>query len=292
MSTIILLLLLFILFLNIIEAGQLFFNFNTLPLIYNKQKRNKDLPIGFKLIDENIPNGPITVNREKDDGTKRNLNNKIRFENDNNLSFKYEEFIKLNNIIPKKSEYFCELKSKLRPESFEGYTISCPEHYTIKINETFYGRYEKDKIRCSIVNGKKFKRHQLKIKKRCGYEPNKYVKELCEGKKYCSVIPSKNFFKNYCDDISKYLHINYYCIKDKVLKKERISIVSFYNDVKVNSIQEHSISEFYQYSKIHGYDFQFENINYTPGREIYFMKFYTVIEKIIEGLKYNKYEWI
>jgi len=76
------------------------------------------------------------------------------------------------------------------------------------------------------------------------------------------------------------------------LKKERISIVSFYNNVKVNSIHEHSINEFYQYSKIHGYNFQFENINYTPDREIYFMKFNTIIEKLIEGLKYKKYDWI
>eukprot|EP00833_Pecoramyces_ruminatium_P005443 jgi/Orpsp1_1/1179475/evm.model.c7180000069468.1 len=277
---------------DFIKANQLYFNFNNSLFVNYKKNRNVNLPIGFKLVDENIPDGPITVNKENDDGTKRNLFNIVRFEKENNISFKYEELNNLNDTQGIKSEYFCELKTNIRPEGIKGYDISCPIHYTIKIDKAFYGRYAKDKKRCKIINGRKYKKHQLKIKQNCGYEPTKYIKELCEGKKYCTVIPSKNFFKNYCNDISKYLHINYYCIEDKELKKERISIVSFYNDVKVNSIQEHSISEFYQYSKIHGYNFQFENINYTPGREIYFMKFNTVIEKIIEGLKYKKYEWI
>lgn len=76
------------------------------------------------------------------------------------------------------------------------------------------------------------------------------------------------------------------------MKKEKIAIVSFYNGVKSNSIQEHSVSEFYQYANIHHYDFHLNNINYIPGRQIYFMKFYTLIEKIIEGLKEKKYDWL
>lgn len=211
--------LLFLLLIDLINADQLYFNFNTSPIPYNKQNKNKDLPIGFKLVDENIPNGPITINKEEDDGTKRNLFNIVRFENENNLSFKYEELNNLNDTHEIKSEYFCELKTNIRPEGIKGYDISCPIHYTIKINKAFYGRYTKDKKRCKIINGRKYKNHQLKIKRDCGYEPIKYIKELCEGKKYCTIIPSKNFFKNYCNDISKYLHINYYCIKDKVNNK-------------------------------------------------------------------------
>jgi len=57
-------------------------------------------------------------------------------------------------------------------------------------------------------------------------------------------------------------------------------------------MQEHSVSEFYQYANIHGYDYKLETINYSPGRKIFFMKFYSIIEKLIEGLKYKKYDWI
>jgi len=33
-------------------------------------------------------------------------------------------------------------------------------------------------------------------------------------------------------------------------------------------------------------------MNYAPGRQIFFMKLYSVIEKMIEGLKSKKYDWI
>jgi len=45
-------------------------------------------------------------------------------------------------------------------------------------------------------------------------------------------------------------------------------------------------------TKIHGYEYQFNNLNYNTGRVIYFMKLNIVIEKIIEGLKTKKYDWI
>jgi len=212
-------LLLFISFLNIIKADQLYFNFENSSIKSDKEIKNDELPIGFELVDENIPNGPITINRENDDGTKRNLYNIVRFENETNLSFRNENFNNINDIIPKKSEYFCEIKSSLRPEGIKGYDISCPKHYTIKIDNAFYGRYAKDKKRCKIVNGKVYKKSQLKVKRQCGYNPTKYVTELCEGKQYCTIIPSKNFFKNYCGNVSKYLHIGYHCVKDKVNKK-------------------------------------------------------------------------
>jgi len=76
------------------------------------------------------------------------------------------------------------------------------------------------------------------------------------------------------------------------LKKEKISIISFYDTVISNSIQEHSISELYQYSNIHGYEFQYTNFNYIPERNIYFMKCQTIIDKLIEGLKFKNIDWI
>eukprot|EP00833_Pecoramyces_ruminatium_P002279 jgi/Orpsp1_1/1176311/evm.model.c7180000057141.1 len=236
-------------------------------------------------------NGPITINTEKDDGTKRNLFNIVKME-DNSFYYNQEYYNKLNETISMKSEFFCELKNKYRPEGIKGYDISCPLYYKIKIDKAFYGRYAKDKKHCKKINGVILPKIKLKIKDQCGYEPTKYVKELCEEKEYCTIIPTNNFFDNYCGDISKYLHIKYHCVKDSIMKKEKISIVSFYNDIKVNTIQESSISEIYQYANIHGYDFELNSLNYSPGREIFFMKLFTVIEKILEGLKYKKYDWI
>ena len=76
------------------------------------------------------------------------------------------------------------------------------------------------------------------------------------------------------------------------LKKENITIISFYDNIKSNSVQEHSVSEFYQYANIHGYEFEYSNLNYMPERSIYFMKITFIIEKLLEGLKYKKYNWI
>jgi len=220
-------LLLFILFKNTIQADQLYFNFENSLIKSYDEIRKDDLPIGFKLVDENEPNGPITVSKENDDGTKRNLLNIIRSENENNLSFKYENFKNMNNTIPKKSEFFCEIKSSLRPEGIKGYDISCPKHYTITIRNAFYGRYANDKKRCKVGNRRVYKKRRLNIKQ-CGYTPIEYVKELCEGKEYCTIIPSKNFFKDYCGkNISKYLHIDYNCIKDKVNKKKKKEIIKY-----------------------------------------------------------------
>jgi len=66
----------------------------------------------------------------------------------------------------------------------------------------------------------------------------------------------------------------------------------FFNGIKSNTVDENSVSDFYQYANIHGYDFYFGDFNYNPGRSIYFMKFYTILEKMIEGVKEKKYDWI
>jgi len=78
----------------------------------------------------------------------------------------------------------------------------------------------------------------------------------------------------------------------KKLKKPQFSIIQFYNGIKVNSIEENSVNEFYQYSNIHGYDYYFQNFNYNPGRDIYFMKINLIIEYILKGLKERKNGWI
>jgi len=250
-------------------------------------KRNK-LPEGFVLLDENVLNGPITTNRENDDGTKRNLYSMIRNEDDS-FYYKYNEFNKLKNITSTKSEYFCELKSKLRTEVLKGYNLSCPKYYTIAIDKAFYGRYANDNTKCPIDITEE---NKWIIEKGCGYDPIIHVKYKCEGKSYCTIVPNKYFFMDNCWGIPKYLHIDYHCVKDKELKKERISILSFYDRIIPNTIQEHSVSELYQYANIHGYEFEFSKFNYIPERIVFFMKIQTIIDKLIEGLKYKKYDWI
>jgi len=66
----------------------------------------------------------------------------------------------------------------------------------------------------------------------------------------------------------------------------------FSNKINSNSIDENAINEFYQYSKIHGYDFQLYSNRYDTERRVNFMKLYSILEKMIEGLKEKKYDWI
>jgi len=78
----------------------------------------------------------------------------------------------------------------------------------------------------------------------------------------------------------------------KELKKERISIVMFSNQVSSNSVTENSISAFYQYSQIHDYDFHFEHYRYDFERQMNYMKLNSILEQLMIGLKEKKYDWI
>jgi len=268
---------------------------NTEQILLNNDKLDSNiinykniLPEGFIPVDENVLNGPITTNREKDNGKKRNLYSMIRNEDDS-YYYNYNEFNKLKNETSIQSVYFCEMYSRLRPEVLKGFDLSCPNHYTIVIDKAFYGRYANDTINCKT----NFTPEILKkIKNDCGYEPLKNIKYSCEGKSYCSLKPMNSFYKDHCHGVLKYLHIDYHCIKKPELRKEKISIISFYDGIEYNSIYEHSVSEFYQYANIHGYEFQFTNFNYIPESNIFFMKFQTIIDKLIEGLKYGNIDWI
>jgi len=287
-----------LLYLYTVNANQIVIE--TQKLDSFKTKKRNLLPEGFLPLNENDLDGPITTNRKNDNGKKRNLYNMIRKENESLNYYNYDEFNKLEKITEKKSEYFCELQSTLRAEVLDGYELSCPEYYTIVIDKAFYGRYANDFINC---NPKLYKKEQKEIKKfkkikgfikrkNCGYEPIKKIKRSCDGKSYCKLFPNKSFFKDKCFGFLKYLHVVYHCEKIEESKKERISIVSFYDEIDSNSIQEHSISEFYQYANIHGYEFELKNVNYIPERVVYFMKLQALIDKLIEGLKYNKSDWI
>jgi len=66
----------------------------------------------------------------------------------------------------------------------------------------------------------------------------------------------------------------------------------FANRIDPNSLFEHSVSEFYQYCKIHGYKFIFNSKRYDDGRDLYYMKLHVLIEAIIKGLKTKEYDWI
>jgi len=113
-----------------------------------KNETNIDLPFGFVFVDENADHGPITIDREKDDGTKLNIYDFIHPED---LSFYYnqEEFDELEEVIKyNETNYFCEYDTDLPPEAYKGYEIECPAHYTIKIDYAFYGRHAYDTKHC------------------------------------------------------------------------------------------------------------------------------------------------
>jgi len=268
-------------------------NDNTYSITESKNETNVDLPFGFVFVDENADHGPITIDREKDDGTKLNIYDFIHPED---LSFYYnqEEFDALEEVITyNKTNYFCEYDEDSPPEAYKGYEIECPVHYTIKIDYAFYGRHAHDTKHCRKNNrGEKVEKEHLRVKKECGNEPIDTVKEFCEGKVYCTLIPGSYYFKDSCEDIYKYLQVDYHCEKDKELKKENISVVMFSNKITPNGAYENAISSFYQYSKIHGYNFEFYHTRYDTERQIFYMKFNSIIEKIILGLKEKTYGWI
>jgi len=254
---------------------------------------NGDLPFGFEYLVENDNHSPITVDREKDDGTKLNMYDFIHPE-DLSFYYKQEKFDKLEEVVNiSKDNYFCEYNEDAPPEAYNGYEISCPAHYTIKIDYAFYGRHANDYKHCNTnYKGEEIDEDNLKVDKECGNEPIDTVKEFCEGRVYCTLIPGGYYFNDSCEEKFKYLHVDYHCVKDKELKKENIIIVMFSNVVKPNSIYENAISSFYQYSKIHGYDLECNHYRYDNERQIFFMKLNSVIEKIIIGLKEKTYDWI
>jgi len=177
---------------------------------------NINLPNNFSLLNDNILLGPITINKTIDDGTKRNLYSIVKF--DDYFYYNYTYINLLEDVIPRKPEYFCELGVEKTPESQKGYEISCPSYYSIKIKDVFYGRFANDKKRCKIFNGKKVSRKRLKLNEKYGYIPLKEIKELCEGKSYCKIVPNKDVFRyKWEKNIHKYLYISYYCKKNEVI---------------------------------------------------------------------------
>jgi len=180
-------------------------------------KRNEilfDLPYGFSFYNNSNLTGPITVNREKDDGTKRNLYSIVKDESE---LFYYDnkKFDKLEKTMSENSVYFCEMSNNDRPERQKGYDISCPKHYKIVIKKAFYGRYANDTNTCKPITG--FTPEKMKkIIYDCGYEPIKDIKERCEGKIYCSLKPRNSFYYDKCYGVEKYLNVKYYCKRDDV----------------------------------------------------------------------------
>jgi len=111
----------------------------------------------------------------------------------------------------------------------------------------------------------------------CDSYPISYVKQNCEGKQSCTIKPIRSFFGVPCDLRNKHLEIQFHCEKEPI-KQPRIAMVTFVNEVKVNSMYENGISELYQYAKIHGYDFYVDHVVYDTDREIYYMKTNTIIK--------------
>jgi len=261
-------------------------NDNKHKLKYNTKILFNNLPRGFVYLDENNKNGVITLNREKDNGKKRNLYENTKIEDDS-LYYNYKEFESLEKELPKQTEYICEFPNDIRPEVQKGYYLSCPKHYKITIDKSFYGRYGNDNTHCT-------NNEDIDNKDDCGYEPTQAVKELCEGREYCSVVVRDNIYKNKCKDgIPRYLHVDYHCIKNSELEKKKFTIVQFSNRIAENSIEEYSVNEFFQYANMHGYDYELHEVNFVPIRQIYFVKLYSVLEMIMRDLKEKKYgRWI
>jgi len=181
--------------------------------IYGKH----EMLIRFVPLYNNGTNGPLTINRKIDDGTKSNIYSMIRETNESFDSsfYDYNAFKKMKNVIKKKEEYFCELG--LPSEAFEGYYLTCPAHYTIVVEKATFGRYKSDNIHCiKDYNGNTLDNSKIETKKNCGINVLGTVKELCEERTECNLKPNSSFFNNPCKNLYKYLYVKYHCKKDKV----------------------------------------------------------------------------
>jgi len=280
----------------------------TSKIIFNKSNGLKRAPStfihkeisinNFELVDSNSNStiGPITIDKDSDDGTKINLYEKILNVNDNKIEhFLYndETLNALEKKIERPSKYMCEFNGGLTEDGSQGYDISCPMFYKIKIDKAFYGRYAKDDQHCiNDYAGNKMADSLLLTSRNCGASIKDILQQTCEDKVNCNIVPFKNVYPDTCKYKRKYLHLTYHCSVDKDYKPPKFAIVMFANQVKPNSLYEHSISEFYQYSKIHGYKFILNTKRYDDGRDLYYMKLHVITEAIIEGLKTKEYDWI
>jgi len=239
--------------------------------------------------------GPITIDLEKDDGTKINLYDKLLNLEDNKLEnfyLDYKSFDDATSKIETKENYFCETVGITK-----GDNIECPEYHRLVIHYGFYGRHTRDRKNCVVdENGEKYPDNTIVSNfnryGNCGKDITNDLKESCNGKINCKLRASNTNYGNTCNGIHKYLHVKYHCEKDNELKKPKFAIVTFLNSIKPNTIYEHAISELYQYADIHGYSFLLNSKRYDNERNIYYMKLHSVIEAIIHGLKTKDYDWI
>jgi len=239
--------------------------------------------------------GPITIDIEKNDGTKINLYEKMVNRTDDNLEsfyIDYNSFEEANSNIETIEKYFCE-KVGIK----KGYQIECPDYNHLIIHYGFYGRHTRDRKHCAIdKDGKSYPDETLVSNFNkygdCGNDVSKDLKESCNGEVNCNLRASNTNYGNTCTGIHKYLHVKYHCEKDKEIKIPKFAIVMFANIIKPNTVYEHSVSEFYQYADIHGYSFILNTKRYDNERNFFYMKLHSITEAITHGLKTKEFDWI
>jgi len=285
---------------TILISTKIIYTKNNKPLKYvnpNNFHEEKEFNINdFELVDPNNTHGPITINKSKDDGTKINLSDYLYDVDDNKLEYFLYDNVTINaleNRIDKPERYLCELNFTITEDGGQAYDISCPMYYSIAIDKAFYGRYMLDRKRCNKnYKGEVLPDTELITLTNCGYGFEDKLKADCEGRTNCNILPFKFEFPDSCSYKRKYLHLKYHCAKNEVNQAPNFAVVMFANRIDPNSLFEHSVSEFYQYCKIHGYKFIFNSKRYDYGRDLYYMKLHVLIEAIIEGLKNKEYDWI
>jgi len=258
------------------------------------KQENEDCNVaGFTYLDPNNPKGPITTNREKDMRDKTNLFNMVR-EEDDSFFYDQERFNNLPEVIPMNPKYICERSMYFTHEGQKSEALVCPQHYTIKIDGSYYGRRPNDHMYCTTdENNKTYDSQFLKVSdNNCSIDATSEVKNQCEGKLYCELRPGNYMFDDVCINHFKLLHVNYHCEKDKEIKKPRIKIVMYSDRVKPNSIDENAVSEFYQYAQIYGYGFEFYNKKFDTERSSHFMKLNAMTDSMFRALKEENYDWL
>jgi len=275
-----------------ITVEQLNEKLNNINNISYKKEINTDNNIeDIEIKESKIPKYSNYYNLDKNGtNTKLNIYSMIKQEEQNKKESSSQE----NINIPQLTTSFCSLSNFHTPEFYEGYKINCPVGYVLKIDDVYYGRRAGDKERClEDQDGKKYSEEFLTVtsEEKCELHPVNKIKALCENKRYCYIKPISSLYGEPCRERSVYMDVTYHCDKHEQ-EDQKFAIVMFADNVKEDSIYEHAISEFAQYADIHNYQFFLDNKVMDHERQIFYMKLYSIMKHIMNGLETNAYDWI
>jgi len=257
---------------------------------YQKEINSKD-DVKIEIKEEKSPKNSKYYNLDKKGkNTKLNIYSMIKPEEQNEK----ESHSTPKIDFPKITVTFCSVSNYHTPEYYEGHKIDCPVGNVLKIDDVYFGRRAGDKEQClKDQDGNKYEEKFITVtsEEKCELHPVNKIKELCENKRHCYIKPTSGLYGEPCRERSYYMDVTYHCVEHEK-EDPKFAVVMFADNVKEDSIYEHAISQFAQYSDIHNYQFFLDTKVIDPERQIFYMKLYSIMKHLMEGLETKAYDWI